>query len=76
MGVVPKRLAHTPASMSDIPLLTPFTSEVGDEGTAEYEVVNDAWGTGSCIVPDGIDREGSRCILNSIVTTIAFSWRK
>jgi hypothetical protein len=43
--------------MSDIPLLTPFTSEVGDEGTAEHEVVDDAWGTGLHIVSDSIDRE-------------------
>lgn len=76
MSVVPKRLAHTLASMSDIPLLTPFTSEVGDEGKAEYEIVNDAWGTGLCIVPDSIDREESRYILSPITTTIAFSWRK
>ena len=46
MSVVLKRLAHTPASMPDIPLLTPFTSEVDDEGTAGHEVVDDAWGTG------------------------------
>jgi hypothetical protein len=43
--VVPKRLVHTTASLSDIPLLTHFTSEVDDEGKAAYEVVNDAWGT-------------------------------
>ena len=75
MSVVLKRLAHTPASMSDIPLLTPFTNEVDDEGTAGHEVVDDAWGTGFYIASDSIDREGSRCILNSIITTtIAFSW--
>jgi len=77
MSAVLKRLAHNPASMSDIPLLTPFTSEVDDKGTAEHEVVDDAWGTTLCIASDSIDKEGSRCILNSITTTtITFSWPK